>query len=204
MRPVLILLILGAAACAPAVAPVSPAARLALASAAPPPTGSDMASSFATQQESRAEHGNTAVAPSRTERDARTRHEAILAARSGQPLQPIIQRHAEENVRDGVAVVPVGRNGAAQALHSERARLMDLAMAAITAMNARSTAALAADMEYMRRNNYCRSLAADINIAGSNTADITLRVLGVPSSRENSLYWSCMAGFSRTDAYLGR
>jgi hypothetical protein len=138
------------------------------------------------------------------ERDALVRQEAILAAQSGQPLQPVIQRQAEENVRDGVAPTPLGRHRPAQVIHFEKARLMDVASNAISAMNTRTVSASAFSSEQMRRQAYCRSLAADIAIPTSDGADLITRMIGIRPARESSLYQSCIGAFDRNDAYLGR
>lgn len=159
---------------------------------------------LAAQEQRRAGTSVTPTPLTRAERDAVTRNEAMRAARNGQPLAPIVQRHAEENVRDGVAPTPLGRHSPAQVLHFEKLRLMDLTTNAIASMNAGNMATDAAAIEQRSRDIYCRSLAAEIDIAGSNTSDITLRMLGMSSPRENSLYRSCMRSFERVNDYLSR
>jgi hypothetical protein len=59
--------------------------------------------------------------------------------------------------------------------------------------------------ERSRQEAYCRSLSADIAMAGSSGADIIVRgLMGVPLEQQSSLYHSCMSGFARSDAYLMR
>lgn len=135
-------------------------------------------------------------------RDQVMGNEVVRALRAGQPMQPIINRYVEANIRDRLAPAPMrGR----VTVEGERQRLTTLALAAVTARNESDRMMARSRDEQQRREAYCRDLAADIGIAGSNSGELFVGMLtGVPSVQETSLYRSCISGFARTDAYLAR
>ena len=113
-----------------------------------------------------------------------------------------MQRRAREMAE---AEVPPRTPRRAQAVTRRANELVTAALDLSTQRARREEEARQHAAERSRQEAYCRSLSADIAMAGSSGADIIVRgLLGVPLERQSSLYHSCMGGFARTDAYLSR
>ncbi len=142
--------------------------------------------------------------------EGRRRHAAGLPLTT--PLNPAEELsalpYAEMRIRAremAEAEIPARTPRRAQAVNRRTQDFIEggLALAASRAQRAHEARQHAA--ERGRQEAYCRSLSADIAMAGSSGADIIVRgLLGVPLERQSSLYHSCMGGFARTDAYLSR